>query len=67
MDMIHIQKNIVWHKIETEEDLPFTGLWLLCKVRGSHDLKLVCGFENVYFSLYDAYAIVDVPYFKEDK
>ena len=66
MDKIDSQ-HIVWHKIETEKDLPKTGLWLLCKVRGSHDLKLVCGFENVYFLLYDAYAIVNIPYFKEDE
>ena len=54
--------TIVWHIIITSDDLPKEGIWILCKVRGSDDLKLVCGFENVVFHKYDAWAIVKVPF-----
>ena len=55
-------KYITWYKINEEDDLPKKGLWFLCKIRGSDDLSLVCGFENVIFEKHDAWAEVEAPF-----
>ena len=53
---------ITWYKINEEDDLPKKGLWFLCKIRGSDDLSLIIGFENVIFEKYDAWAEVEAPF-----
>ena len=55
-------RYITWYKINEEDDLPKKGLWFLCKIRGSNDLSLVSGFENVIFEKYDAWAEVEAPF-----
>ena len=56
-------KYITWYKINEENDLPKEGILFLCKIRGSDDLSLVSGFENVLFEKYDAWAEVEAPSF----
>ena len=51
-------ETIVWHLVKTRDNIPHKGLWFLCQIRGSDDLKLVCGYENVIFEKYSAWANV---------
>ena len=56
-------KGLGWHDIrENTEDVPDSGLWFICKIKGSDDLKLVCGYENVSNNHYDSWAKVECPF-----
>lgn len=59
-----IQRNdLNWHDLtENKDDIPKSGLWFVCKNKSSDDLKLVCGFENVTPSKYDAWREANVIY-----
>lgn len=55
--------DLNWHDLtENKDDVPKSGLWFVCKIKSSDDLKLVCGFENVTPSEYDAWLEVNVIY-----
>lgn len=56
------KEYLLWHRIKSEEDLPNYGIWMLCKVKESDDLRLVCGYENVDAKKFDAWAWVTCPY-----
>ena len=63
MDYIVTYKGLAWHDIrENKGDVPFSGLWFICKKRSSDDLRLVCGFENVTSEKYDAWARIECPF-----
>lgn len=59
-----VQRNdLNWHDLtENKDDIPRSGLWFVCKIKSSDDLKLVCGFKNVIPSKYDAWREVNVIY-----
>ena len=52
-----MEKSIVWHDMkENNQDVPTHGMWFCCRIRGSHDFKMVCGYEKVKPDHYDAWA-----------
>ena len=58
-----VWKGLRWHNLKVcPNDIPKKGIWFICKIKGSDDLKLVCGFENVTFDKYDGWAKVECPY-----
>lgn len=45
-----------WHDLrENTNDLPTTTRWYVCKVKSSHDLRLVFGYEDVTIDKFDAW------------
>ena len=46
----------LWHNLkEDPNDLPKETGWYVCKVKGSDDLHLVYGYENVTLDRFDAW------------
>lgn len=55
--------GLLWHSlVENKKDIPSSGMWFVCKIKSSDDLKLVYGFENVTAEHWDAWAEVKCPY-----
>lgn len=51
-----------WHNLaDNKTDIPRSGLWFICKIKGSDDLKLVCGYEKVTANDFDGWAEVKCP------
>ena len=46
---------------EDPTNLPTKTVWYVCKVKSSHDLALVYGFEEVTADKFDGYAKVKCP------
>lgn len=45
-----------WHDMrENPNDLPTKTRWYICKVKSSHDLRLVFGYEDVIADKFDAW------------
>lgn len=55
--------EITWHDLlDNPNDIPNRGIWFVCKIKNSDDLKLVCGYENVSADHWDAWAEIKCPY-----
>lgn len=52
-----------WHNLkENANDLPAKTAWYVCKVKNSHDLRLVFGYEDVTIDKFDAWFEVKEDY-----
>lgn len=52
-----------WHDLTGNPcDTPNRGFWFACKIKGSDNLKLVFGFENVNADRFDAWTEIKCPF-----
>lgn len=59
-----ITQELIWHNIkEYPNNMPDNGVWFVCKIKGSNNLKLVCGYKNITHEHCDAWAEVECPYY----
>ena len=58
-----MKEAMEWHDLTDNPcDTPNCGLWFVCKIKGSDNLKLVVGFENVNADHFDAWAEIKCPF-----
>lgn len=57
-----IKNESFWHYINDASDLPNKTEWYVVKLKGSDDLDVVYGFEEVKPEKHDAWMIVNCPY-----
>lgn len=58
-----MKEAMEWHDLTDDPcDTPNRGLWFVCKIKGSDNLKLVVGFENVNADRFDAWLGIKCPF-----
>jgi hypothetical protein len=58
-----MKEAMEWHDLTDNPcDTPNRGFWFACKIKGSDNLKLVFGFENVNADRFDAWAEIKCPF-----